>query len=55
MISTAMCSTFYLILLEKISRKIFFRKALFQAKKIHIPICELSLQMDTVGKAKTHI
>jgi len=32
--------------------KNFFRKTLFQAKKIHIPICDGSLQMDPTGKAK---
>ncbi len=33
-------------------QKSFFRKTLFQAKKIHIPICDGSLQMDSSGKAK---
>jgi hypothetical protein len=36
----------------EIIQKNFFRKTLFQAKKIHIPICNGPLQMDPKGRAK---
>ncbi|MDF1516422.1 MAG: hypothetical protein P1P79_00615 [Lutibacter sp.] len=37
---------------REIIQKSFFRKTLLQAKEIHIPICDGSLQVDPSGKAK---